>query len=719
MQHVIRDRWWRLAWGLLIVAASFGQPSLVMAELPKPPLDIQVDRLYPIRSDSPVTLLVTMTPNGSGLLEGKLRFKLWNGGELLTTVTTDDEVINPPSKKARYMLPAPDLRGYAQQLDLTVEFISKNGPFKLLGPFSILAPLGSDRDLVIGYVAPETMRLDKTLDLLLDELKFENFSPIVNDRSLRTINDRISPEQLPTDGISMCAFNMLFIAAEGFSAVKESQWTPIVEWVEAGGSLCLLPTNDLSPHHVVLLNKLLESKNPQGTYLLGPNSELLFKNEQQRKISYHARRGLGRVAVVNLLDDETLDPKSAEWRATIAHLWNFRRDQVSDFVQTGQWNLKILAQQEQRFTQHRQSYLYQNIRHEQKKLGYLPLNSGDQLMQAIVPSNLHIIPLPLIAFVLFLYVLAIGPGDYFILGRFNLRKWTWVTFPLTTVIFAAGALWMAEWYMNTGDARRSVYFVDIGVEGRAERVNQLEMLFNSRQKVVETPLTRSLFTSLDHQMYGAGSYQQFNQRQYGKSSGFVGPAEISGRIPSRFVAYQLTPKWVPQLNRIMTLNTDKFANKMDWQKLQLKSDGEPHDWEKFIRDRSGVNAFTQPIKAEFTSGKLTIGVYSGGQYYHLFGNRQLFSPIPTQVVNGVAVPQPVGSNFQNWNNSQQDFLADVSMLQDAGLFSVVSRIAPHGGRQLEDLSLVDPSDPRQWLLMVGIEEDQDWIVYRKLYAGIE
>ena len=694
---------------LLIISACLWQTAHAFAQAPTSPLEIQVDRLYSLRSESPLTLLVRLTP--TVLLDGKLQFKLWNGRELLTTLTTDDEVINPPMKTVRYVLPAPELHGYSQQLDLTVEFITKEGRLKF-DPFSIIVPSPGQRDMVVGYVAPETMRLDNQMEQLLDSLKFETYSPLPDDRSVRTINTRVSPDQLPTDAISNCAFNMLFIAAEAFSAVNESRWPPILEWVEAGGSLCVLPSDNLSPHHLTVLNKLLEAKHPQGAFLLGPNNELLLKDEPQRKPYYHIRRGLGRVAIVPLVEDQKLTPDSPEWRTTAAHLWNIRQDQLSSLVNTGKWDLGILMKQEQQQNQDQaRQYAYQNIRHQQRKLGYLPISSGDQLLQAIVPSNLHIIPLPLIAFVLFLYVLAIGPGDYFILGYFNLRKWTWVTFPVTTLVFAAGALFMAEWYMNTGDARRSVYFIDVGIEGQPERVNQFEMLFNSRQKVSETPLSRSLFTSLDHQMYGAGSYQQMSRGRGGAGSGFVGPAELTGRIPSRFVARQLTPKWVPQLNRILTLNTEPFATKLNWQQFQLPEGQNSHPLQQDINDNAWKKSLIDPISAAFPSKQLTIGVYAGGQYFHVSGERRLFAP------QGSIDHRQFNQYATLYGN--HDFLSDVSMLQDAGLFSVVTSLAPTGGRHLEDMSMVDPSDPRQWLLVVGYQDGQNWIVYRKLYAGIE
>lgn len=696
-----------LAWSAGPVAAQ--QPS---------PLDIQCDRLYAVRSEGPLTLLVRMTPASSTLLEGKLEFKLWNGRELLSTLVTDDEVINPPMKTVRYVLPAPELRGYTQQLELTIDFISKQGRLKF-GPFSILVPQPSERDLVIGYVLPETARATPNVEQLLEALKFENYSPIPDDKSSRTITSRILPDQLPPDAISNCGFNMMFIAAEGFSAVKESQWTPILEWVEAGGSLCLLPGTDLSPYHITLLNKLLARRGTQNTFLLGPNNELLLTNEKDRRPTYLARRGLGVVAIVPLLGEETPTAKSAEWMRTAAHLWRFRRDQANPLQTTGKWSPTVMTMQEQALQSQGQNYYYRNVRQQQRRLSYMPINSGDQLIQAIVPSNLHIIPLSLIAFVLFLYVLAIGPGDYFILGRFNLRKWTWITFPVTTLVFAGGALVMAEWYMNTGDARRSAYIVDIGIEGQPERVNQFEMLFNSRQKVTETPLSRSLFTSLDHQMYGAGSYQQYNQRQFGQGAGFVGPAEISGRIPGRYTARQLTPKWVPQLNRIMTLNTERFNLKLDWQRFQIKDIPE---WQTLLKDNGWKQSIIDPVKKAVGSRPLTIGLYAGGKFTQIYGNQRIFTREVVKTENGVTtvVPQPNNiRQFQQFNAATFDFVADISMLQDAGMFSIVSSLAPHGGRQLEDLSLLDPSDPQQWLLVVGVEDGQDWIVYRKLYTGIE
>ena len=53
----------------------------------------------------------------------------------------------------------------------------------------------------------------------------------------------------------------------------------------------------------------------------------------------------------------------------------------------------------------------------------------------------------------------------------------------------------------------------------------------------------------------------------------------------------------------------------------------------------------------------------------------------------------------------------------SGLFAIVSQISPTGGENLEDLALFDETDPNQWLLIVAVRRDGNWIVYRTLFHG--
>lgn len=724
------------------LCAWLGNPGAVAAQTP--PIDVNVDRMYTVRSEAPITLRVQMMPRNPALVEGRLEFRLLNNNELLSTVIAGDEIINPPSKIARYVLPGPEAPHNQQVLDLYVDFVTPQGRYKF-DPIPINVPKYGERDFIVGVMSPANKTSSTEIDALQKGLKLENFTPVGPenapiDRTLHTYFSNFAPEQLPADGTSFCSFNMVFIAAEGFSALKESQWPGLLDWVEAGGSLCLMPGTDLTAQHIDALNKLVKQRSSNTTFLPGPNNEVVFKDEDSGKRHVLLRRGLGRIAIVPIRSAQPIDPNSEMWRSVAAHLWNVRRDQMLPLLTTGKWNESVLnAQNSVRQSSQPQYDYYRSTRDQQRRLAHLPINSGDFMVQSIMPSDLRIIPLSLIAFILFLYVLAIGPADYFILGRLKMRKWTWVTFPVTTILFAGGALWMAEWYMNTGDARRSIYLVDIGVEGNAERTTQLEMLFNSRQRIVETHVKRGLFTPLNHQDYGGSSYQSMGrQRGFGGVEVGSRKPEISGRIPSNYTARQLTPKWVPQLNRITSVlagsNTaasesdppekeaaaDHIWPKpdIDWKQFELK---ETPDWAALQNDAEWKKTLTDAIKARFPSHDVSISVCGGGKYIHLHGTHFLFQPNNGGDVTRNYAGRPVAPVNVNgqWIYPQSNFITDISMLEDGGLFGVVSAIAPHGGRQFEDLTLVDPSDPRQWLLIVGLAEDTNWIIYRKLFAGIE
>jgi hypothetical protein len=723
---------------LAILLSWLGHTAPAAAQAPTPPLDLDIERMYSIRSEGPITLRVRMTPRDTALIEGRLEFRLMNGNDLLGTSITNDEIINPPSKTVRYVLPGAESSAYSQQLDLQVDFVTPKQRRFRFPLSSLIVPKYRDRELVVGIVTPGNRSSSAEIDALLQGLKFELFIPdgpnkIPIDKTVHTLLSNLAPDQLPPDATSYCSFNMLFIAAEGFAAMRESQWPSLLDWVEAGGSLCLMPGTNLSVQHVALLNGLLKHRTEKTTFLLGPNNDLVSKDEDSGKRSILLRRGLGQIAIVPLQPDQPIDPASEMWRSVANHLWKVRRDQRLGIVTSGKWSEEVPNRQDAELKQGRPEYNYYRSARDRDRLTHIPLGSGDGMVQSIMPSDLRIIPLSLIAFILFLYVLAIGPGDYFILGRLKMRKWTWVTFPVTTIVFAGGALWMAEWYMNTGDARRSIYFVDIGVEGNPERTTQLEMLFNSRQKVVETQVKRGLFTPLNHQDYGAGSFQSMN-RQRGIGGAELGSKtpELTGRYPTNYTARQLTPKWVPQLNRITSVLSGSNAPtkesdpaekeepteypwpkpEIDWRQFEFK---ETPEWPRLANDQGWKKSIVDPILAKYPSEDVVIYALGGGTQIQLHGSHPLFSP-----TNSNNSPyQQVAVATRQFSNGQGNFLADVSMLQDGGLFGVVSAIAPHGGRQLEDLTLVDPSDPRQWLLVVGIADDLNWIVYRKLYAGIE
>ncbi len=59
--------------------------------------------------------------------------------------------------------------------------------------------------------------------------------------------------------------------------------------------------------------------------------------------------------------------------------------------------------------------------------------------------------------------------------------------------------------------------------------------------------------------------------------------------------------------------------------------------------------------------------------------------------------------------------ANASVRPAAGLFAIVTQISPTGNENLEDLTLLDQTDPQQWLFIAAVHRNSDWVVYRKLF----
>ena len=50
-----------------------------------------------------------------------------------------------------------------------------------------------------------------------------------------------------------------------------------------------------------------------------------------------------------------------------------------------------------------------------------------------------------------------------------------------------------------------------------------------------------------------------------------------------------------------------------------------------------------------------------------------------------------------------------------GLFSIMSQISPNGAGDFEDLSILDPEDPNQLLLVIVSRQGNDYVVFRRLF----
>ena len=99
--------------------------------------------------------------------------------------------------------------------------------------------------------------------------------------------------------------------------------------------------------------------------------------------------------------------------------------------------------------------------------GYSDL--AGQLRSALdVPRDVHLVPFFVVALLVILYILLIGPGDYFLLRKLGFgMQWTWITFPAIVVLFAAGSYLSAYWLKGDQLRVSQLDLVDIDAQGTA------------------------------------------------------------------------------------------------------------------------------------------------------------------------------------------------------------------------------------------------------------
>ena len=347
------------------------------------------------------------------------------------------------------------------------------------------------------------------------------------------------------------------------------------------------------------------------------------------------------------------------WRnEAVPFLWNFRQDQLQDVKSSGLWDWSKV----------------------QKNSGYgsatfpltpIPIQSRSQLFNQLMPDEVKIVPLHYIAFILLFYVVTIGPLDYFVLGFLKLRRITWVTFPAATLAFTLFTVWLSNDFLSSAVKRSFVSVIDVGDDGKIVRENRFELLYTGSTHDVTTSLSRSLFTPLNTDEL---SYDVRNRFRESAQSKAIIP-RLSGRPPQSVKAVQTMPQWIPQLNRILTLKTKdetaiQHAKKFNWKKeWNLTTGAEQSKLRQAVYDAFGRDA--------------RVSVFSSG---------------------GGAMVETYSVFFQQ-----------ITVRPQQGLFGIVSKMAPHGGRDFEDLTLLDYSNRDEYVIMIDVPHEDGMYVLRKHY----
>lgn len=688
----------------------------------------------PTRSGAPITVVWKLKSQLTSVQEGYLEVVVRDGDETLARIRSDETAIGLGEQLYRMVLPALETHNPFGAVDMHLRLVGPKQTFDF-GAFPLRLSSPWQRNFVVAVCDAWEAAPSEAKQGILQRFRFESFNPETNDRTVTTNLSSVVPESLPPDPLMLCGYDVVILVGRGIAELKEPQLEALSTWVAAGGSLCVIPDGQsIKIQHLDFIEKLC--CRAKGTRLgldgrgriVTPNADL--DSDPAPGMIRHRRFGLGRTALI-LSPFNAMTPASdPDFRAALASLWKLRKDQVPKFVETGKWRDDAMTAprpaevnypqtQEVVFDANGQPIVVNNpynaIRPRDMSLAPVPLQTGDQLLSRLMPRDLKVVPLKLIGLVLFLYILVIGPVDYFLLGAIRRRRWTWVLFPAVSIGFALGTIAVSNWYMRFHDDRRSITVVDLGDDGAVVRTNRFETLFRSVPSDESTEVARGFMTAMNHQKFSRGTwyaYQQASTRGTEDQLDLVGIPVYSGRMPAKYQVLQSLPQWTPQLNRLLQMSVGPDPPKFDWDLPARFA----------VVDSNAVAA----VEARQQLGKAITGalgsecsafVVTGKHIHQIAGSAQILGPQDPQVVSTTGYTS-YPNQFYNQRSETASFLQDICTAEAlGGLFGVASQLSPNGGKDFEDLALLDPSDAAQWILIVAIQQEDDLVVFRKLYTG--
>lgn len=684
------------------------------------------------RSGAPLAIVWKLKSASPGLVEGKLDLRVYDGLELLAHLVSDDIVLTGGEQRIRTLLPPLDTNSPVNGVEIRLKLLRKEGVIDLGSP-TVRLPRTGERAFVVANCDPWQTTPRPERQLFLQRFRFETYNSETTDRTISTNLSHVRPDEMPVDPLGYCGFDVVILVDEGFTELKEAQLRALSAWVAAGGSLCVVPGQQvLREHHLAFLNEFA-ARPSHDPLLLDSTGRLIAPERTIPAASAPGeadprpttlpgdaiqlqRAGLGRFAMIpgDVRHFSTM-PEPAQ-RRLLAFLWKMRKQQAGKFVSEGKLDFVAEASALESGAAENEQEILRRMRPSEMRLAPVPLQTGDQLLGRLLPHGLRIVPLGLIALCLLIYLAVIGPGDYLLLGAIKRRRYTWLLFPAVTVAFAIGIVAGSNWYMRVADDRRAVTVLDVNDTGAIVRRNRFEVLFRGTPGEVVTEVTREIHTAMNHQRFSSASwynYQTATNRGTENLLDLVAIPAYAGQIPRQYTVTQFIPQWTPQLNRRFAIADTEGLPVFDWASLA----------------RLPIPAGTSPLPPEVRDAlvrEVQKGAGSSGSAYlvrglsidHITGKTGLLQGEDSPFANRGNVSGPVISYGDFQNRRPSSFLQDIcSAAPQGGLFAIVSQISPTGGKDFEDLSLLDPSDADQWLLVVIVERGNELLVYRKLYTG--
>jgi len=696
--------------------------------------------------------------SGGAVSSDDLMASLRYEGIVLAGADYEFNIVLPPLKTS-------DSQNWA----VVASFVTQQGRIQLTSlpnkpgsaePFDLLTTKPLERGVLLCSCFKETRRHSGSANrqFLESALSLDNYNPIhpqLDAEQTSTGNSQLSGMQqlekmghtiihfagqwsskdLPQDPLSYCAFDVVLLSDESLAALQKEQLDGLTAWVRAGGSVCIVPDVPMKPLQLEFLRKLFEQGADSSANLsLDAEGRLLVVSDEADPIlmSYC---GLGRAVLLPASDDFSASLTKEDLGAIVAFLWKVRKEQPvwqgenwipADVVQrlkSQGVNVErdeegiYVTDQQHRYYDYREKdgKYYINVTQLKSQFGIddrlspqaEPLLSVTE--EALMPSDVEMVPTWIIGMILIGYVAAIGPGDYFLLGWLRLRKYTWVLFPVITGVFTLLTVVVAHAFMGSEDTGGKLVITDLADNGIPVRQTTLETLYYSSQANVRNDHKGELVVLAEDNFTNAENHNPYGQPQQRTEDS---PLSYTGHFPQNYSVSHRVQQWSPVSLRTLSLEPQESeVPPIDWNDVSLLTTAEGN-----IRLKAVMTQYTM---AEQKNSATPVQCFA--VIYHEATVVNLMGQIPTKFFKTDTYGRYLDPTLDQDQLGQQS--ASVTMLSclptvktsQTNIFGLVSQIAPHGAGSLEDLAFLDSSDPSQWALVIIQQQGENFEVFRKLY----
>ncbi|MEZ6127434.1 MAG: hypothetical protein R3C59_01965 [Planctomycetaceae bacterium] len=710
------------------------------------------------RSAGAIPIRIKLEYNSNQLLEGDLVMHVYNSvqspNDLMATIRHEGIVLQGTDYIFTTVLP-PFEHSFNKQYLVESWFETQSGRIPLSPddenprePRELLSIGSFERATLICSCSGDKdfQRLSPNRRFLNQALMLDNYNPLTQ-QAVSTANQKSPLDtqriqtyaagwdayDLPEDPLRLCCFDIVLLADQALGRLDEAQMKALTTWVEAGGSLCILPDDKrLTTSHLNFLQTLFERPDDADLHfsLADDGTLLVISSEDQPVVNRH--HGLGRVTLLPGASNLESRLSVSELGSIVGHLWKVHAD--SPVFQGQPWKLQdvrqTLTQQGYKVTgndrrgydvQPQNANGYNQYGRQQQHfpdveslamaygLGYELQPAASALSSAceisLMPNDVEIVPAWVIGVLLIAYVITIGPVDYLVLGLFRVRKYTWVLFPLVTAAFTGLTIVIAHHYMASTDTGGQLTVVDLVEDGRPVRQTDFRLAFHGRQTTVTNEVSQSFLVLAQMNVGSDRPYNSSTQSARSINTNML----YTGRFPNSFSATQQIRQWEPQTTRSLTFDPDATTiPSIPWNRQDLI---------KTAEGRSILTKELNLLRAEY--GDVDAIVLHRSERFPLFSNGFLFSQ--SNLLQGHE-----WMTANQWNRRYMEPPRDAAMaigLLDASarqstrdFFSIVSQVSPQGSAPLEDLPVLDVTDGRQWLLIVAARQGDRTQVYRRLYV---